>query len=170
MKKAFILTALMLAACDGGGETGVSPPPDKAVTAPAPPVEPKLPSPPPAGTPLAQVGDLVGEYRVAGLDGEDFNEEFGMGLSIDGPSMSFEPICAGFIWHIELEEGTLTTRRQVRAEEAPGQGPPPPCAIALHPRQRQLAQILDAATLATRMPSNGILLSGGGRSVLLFSQ
>lgn len=119
---------------------------------------------------MADLGELAGEYRVAGIDGAEFNEVFGIGVSIAGSTMSFPPACAGFVWQVELQKGVLFTRRVGMDPTEPGKPPAPVCAVAVHPKQRQLAEALDAATSARRLPSNGILLSGGGRSALLFSQ
>jgi hypothetical protein len=44
------------------------------------------------------------------------------------------------------------------------------CAVAVPPEYHRLAQAIDAARHVWRTPSNGILVEGGGRSVMLFSQ
>jgi hypothetical protein len=117
------------------------------------------------------IGDLVGEYRVAGIDGTEVQGSIGIALSIDGPMLSYEPTCAGFVWDIAAEAGHFTLTR------AAGYGPARQpdgtfvvCAVAVSPEQRRLAEAIDAARRAWRTPSNGILLEGRGRSVMLFSQ
>jgi hypothetical protein len=84
--------------------------------------------------------------------------------------LSFEPTCAGFVWSLRFENGALVTTRLSEVRVAPGDPPPPVCAVALLPEQRLLAQAFDAADKVTRTPANGILFEGGGRSALLFSQ
>ncbi len=122
-------------------------------------------------SPITSVGDLLGEYRVAGIDGEALDENFGIALSIDGPMMSFEPTCAGFVWDITFEGDRLIAERH---HEGPppelGAAPPPVCAVAVPPIYMQLGHALDAASRAERMPDNGIRLSGDRRSVTLFKQ
>ena len=120
---------------------------------------------------IAAVGDLAGEYRVAGIDGAELQAGFGVALSIDGPMLSFEPTCAGFVWSIAEDAGAFAFAR------APGFGPSPQpdgsvlaCAVAVPPELRQLGSAIDGARRAWRTPANGVLLEGGGRSVLLFSQ
>ncbi len=46
--------------------------------------------------------------------------------------------------------------------------PPPGCTVAR--QQADLARAISAVTLADRTPANGVALTGGGHSVLLFSQ
>jgi hypothetical protein len=116
-------------------------------------------------------GDLIGEYRVAGIDGAELKTDFDIALSIDGPMLSYEPTCAGFVWTIAEYAGAFTFAR------APGFGPTRQpdgsimvCAVAVPPEMQRLGTAIDAARRAWRTPANGILLEGGGRSVLLFGQ
>ena len=120
---------------------------------------------------IAAVGDLVGEYRVAGIDGAGLQADFGIAVSIDGPMLSYEPTCAGFVWTIAEDAGAFTFTR------SPGFGPTRQpdgtiavCAVAVPPEMERLGAAVDAARRAWRTPANGVLLEGGGRSVLLFSQ
>ena len=120
---------------------------------------------------IAAVGDLVGEYRVAGIDGAGLQADFGIAVSIDGPMLSYEPTCAGFVWTIAEDAGAFTFTR------SPGFGPTRQpdgtiavCAVAVPPEMERLGAAVDAARRAWRTPANGILLEGGGHSVLLFSQ
>ncbi|MFC4256938.1 hypothetical protein GRI97_14560 [Altererythrobacter xixiisoli] len=114
-------------------------------------------------------GGLIGEYRVASINGLPLDGEIGIALSIKGALLSFEPTCAGFVWNIGFTGDRLRTSRH-RAAQGPDGMPPPVCAIAVAPEQAALARALDAVSRAERTPSNGILLSGEGSSVLLFSQ
>ncbi|HTM96019.1 MAG TPA: hypothetical protein VL100_09405 [Croceibacterium sp.] len=148
MRRAAFLAVLVLAAC---GEPAAPPQPARS-EAPAP-----LPAP----------ASLVGEYRVAGIDGDELNAPFGIALSIDGGRVSFEPTCAGFIWSYAYRDGALDIERRQEKLHHP---PPPVCAVAIHPAQQKLATALDAVNRAGRTAANGIELSGNGRSVLLFSQ
>lgn len=123
----------------------------------------------PGGVAITEVGDLIGEYRVAGVDDAELPNGEAIALSIDGPMLSFEPTCAGFVWQIGFDGDMLTTRRP-GVPPVPGEAPPPVCAIAISPGQSALAQAIDAATRAERTPSNAIRLSGGGHSLTLYTQ
>ncbi len=145
-------------------------------TAPTAPVEERetsasLPIAPAGSVALTRIGDLEGEYRVAGIDGAEISGDYGIALSVDGPLLSFEPTCAGFVWRIEAAGDVL---RFVRVPQyppaAPGAPPAPVCAIAVPPQLRQLGDAIDVGERAWRTPANGVLIEGGGRSVLLFSQ
>lgn len=147
----------LIAACDSSPGAG-SPGPGSAIDAVLP-----------GHAVITGKSELIGEYRVASINGRPLNGEIGIALSIDGAMASFEPTCAGFVWDIGFTGDRLRTVRH-----NPGQGtdglPPPVCAIAITASQAELALSLDAVSRAERTPSNGILLSGEASSVLLFSQ
>lgn len=125
----------------------------------------------PDGVALTSVGDLLGEYRVAGVDDAELPNGEAIALSIDGPILSFEPTCAGFVWGIEFDGEALAMQRHgIGPPPAPGEPPPPVCAVAISAGQTALSQALDAVTRAERTPSNAIRLSGNGHSVTLYSQ
>lgn len=115
---------------------------------------------------------LTGEYRVAGIDGQEVSS--GIALTVTATVIGFDPRCAGFTWTYTYGDGVLTTNRpeKPRSADGPDVARPmrPVCRIAVHPEQRSLANALDAVTKAARTPSNGIELSGAGRSVLLYTQ
>jgi hypothetical protein len=125
----------------------------------------------PGGVAITALGDLVGEYRVAGVDDAEIRGNEGIALSIDGPQMSFEPTCAGFIWRIDFDGAMFSTARQRDRAEPPSEAAARAvCALEVTPARWALAEALDAATYAQRTPSNGIRLSGGGHSVTIYSQ
>ncbi|MFN3515632.1 MAG: hypothetical protein ACK4YM_00535 [Novosphingobium sp.] len=128
---------------------------------------PALP-PAPAGTPAPPAtprGDapatLVGEWRVAGIDGQPVDAPIGIALTIGGQEIGFDPRCAGFTWGYTYSAGVLATKRRRQAAI---------CAIGYDPVLDRLAGALDRVTIVRRTAANGIELSGGGRSVTLFSQ
>jgi hypothetical protein len=177
MRCALLIVPLALAACGPAPETQFEPEGPVAgqtsnETSAALPARADSDSSIPEGSrPITAVGDLIGEYRVAGIDGAELPGNSGIGLSIDGPMLSYEPTCAGFVWNIVAQDGRFTFSR------APGYGPTRQadgsimgCAVGVSPEQRRLGEAIDAVRTAWRTPSNGILLGGGGRSVLLFGQ
>ena len=117
-----------------------------------------------AAPPLPPVGKLASEYRVAGINGEDIDEPFGLTLSASDDRITFAGPCGGYAWNYRLVETRLVTTRAA--------SPDPACLAAarIHHLVFDLAAAIDAATQAGRTPSNGIELSGGGRSVTLYSQ
>ncbi|WP_338446572.1 hypothetical protein V5F89_01885 [Pelagerythrobacter marensis] len=137
-----IVPAVLLAACQPAADPA-------GPSAPAAPVEDRAPA------------SLVGEYRVAGIDGAELGGDIGIGLSITETNIFYQPRCAGFDWTYTYEAGALTTERPADR---------PVCAIGVPPEQRRLASALDSVTRAERTPANGIELTGGERSVTLFSQ
>lgn len=156
-----------LAACN---QEGSAPQPEAsepdsaaATTAPTPvvPGQPALPSP----------TILAGEWRVAGIDGADFNEAYGLALSADAREIWWTPRCAGFVRTYAIEGGVIRLGAASSGPAAqPGTTPPPVCAIAPPARLPEVFRALDSADKIVRTPSNGIEISGGGHSVLLFSQ
>lgn len=109
------------------------------------------------------LASLAGEYRVADIDGREISGGIGVALSVSDTEMWFEPRCAGYAWNYTLSGTDLTANRA-------GDPAAPTCDIAVHPEEQRLAAALDAVDQASRTPSNGIALTGGGHSVTLYSQ
>lgn len=115
---------------------------------------------------------LSGEWKIAAIDGQDFNEPYGLAFSANATEIWWDPRCAGMV------RGYAIDGNAIRIGRAPSLGPPPPpgtppppvCAIGLPARLPEAVRALDAATRVVRTPSNGVDLSGGGHSLLLFSQ
>ena len=149
------LLALLFAAC--------------SAEPPAPPL-PQPPAPSPPSVPAA-VATLAGEWRVAGIDGRPFDESYGLALSSDAEEIWWAPRCAGLVRSYRIDGTVFRTgpAKGVRPR-APGEPTPPVCAIGLPPRIDEVTRALDSATTIRRTPSNGVEISGGGHSLLLFSQ
>ena len=170
---AALAAAISLIGCDGAAETPPTQPQVETRDLPGD----VLPDRVPGGIALTEVGDLVGEYRVVRIDEQPIPQEPGITVSIDGPILSFDPTCAGFMWDVEFDGETLSLPRHrppvPELELAPGEvAPPPPpvCTIAIAPEWSKLAGAFDAATRAERMDTGGIRIAGGGRSVTLYPQ
>jgi hypothetical protein len=134
-----------------------------AVPTPAPP--------PPRTSTIAPVASLAGEWRVAGIDGAEFNEPYGLALSGNGDELWWEPRCARMARSYRIEGLAVSFGPPAGTPPASSDAPPPPvCAIGLPPRLADVMRALDAATAIGRTASNGVEISGGGHSVLLFSQ
>ena len=120
------------------------------------------------------VGTLEGAWRVAGIDGEPFDEPYGIALSADGEEIWWEPRCAGqSVRYRIVNERFIVVEDPPSPPPAPGSDAPPAravCAIGLPPRLPEIMSAIRAADRIERTPQNGLLLSGNGRRVTLFSQ
>jgi hypothetical protein len=134
-----------------------------SVTLPPPVVD----TPAPPFTP--GVASLSGEWRVAGIDGESFDESVGLALRGDADKLWWEPRCAGMARGYRITGSTIAFS-SLDPPRGPGDPTPAVCAIGLPPRLDEVFRALDAAAIVKRTPSNGIEISGGGHSVTLFSQ
>lgn len=155
-----LLAALALAGC-GDEPVEQKPTPKPLVTAAS--------VAPPAST--APAISLAGEWRVAGIDGAEFNEPYGLALSGSATQLWWEPRCAGAVRHYSVE----ASRVRFLPATPPPSGkapatPPPVCLIAPPPRLADVMRALDSATAIASTPANGIEISGGGHSVVLYSQ
>ena len=174
MRRLALLLALALAACggdapeprDAAGRQDVAAPDSPAPDSPAPVADP---------APVVETGPvdtLAGEWRVAGIDGEPLDESYGIALSATDQRIWWEPQCAGLVrlYRIEGERITLEPPPPPEAQKGLPRPPPALCTIGVPPAVDRVMQALDAVDTAVRTPQNGIELSGGGRSVTLFSQ
>lgn len=113
---------------------------------------------------ITPIGSLVGEYRVAGINGAPIETSFGLALSATESRMTFGDFCGGYAWDYRLEGTRIETARVASPDEA--------CLamVSTHRSIFDFVEAIDAVTQASRTPSNGIELSGAGRSVTLYSQ
>lgn len=143
--------------------------------APPNPVANETIAPPPTETAAvvepAPVQTLEGEWRVAGIDGQALDQPVGLALSGSAEEIWWDPRCAGYVRSYRIEGGKFTTGPHLGfVPRKPGEPTPPVCTIAPAPRIHEVFQALTSATTIARTPQNGIEISGGGHSLLLFSQ
>lgn len=119
---------------------------------------------------LEPIETLEGEWRVAGIDGEAWDESSGLALSADAQEIWWEPRCAAYIQGYTIDGLRIEIGPRVTDPPLATDMPPPVCAIGLPPRLTEVFQALQTAETVGRTPENGVLLEGGGRSLLLFSQ
>ena len=135
-----------------------------------------LPKPPEVnrdGKPVIgrQVTTLAGEWRVAGIDGRESNEPVGLALRADDKEIWWEPRCAGLVRSYTVRGAELRTGPALGAQSPkPGAPTPPVCTIGLPPRLDEVVRALDSARSVRWTENNGLLISGKGHSLLLFSQ
>ena len=152
-----LLATLALAGCDEQAKA-----PAVAASSASATAEALVPAATPDPAPTNAPASLIGEWRVAGIDGQPLDGPIGLAVSIDDRSISAEPPCAGFVWNYRYTAGSLEILSR------PEKKLPPGCTVA--PQQTALDRAISAATRADRTPANGVELSGGGHSLLLFSQ
>ena len=156
------LAAITLAACTGETPTRPDEPPAEPASGPGASAA-AVPDQT-ATTDNVSITDaaaLVGEYRVAGIDGEPLDAPIGIAVSIGPRTIELAP-CAGLTWRYTFVAGALETERSPRSPDEP---------IYRIPREiAATGTAFDTADRVHRTPANGIEFSGGGHSVLLFSQ
>lgn len=156
MKWTPIALLVVLAACEPAGQT-----PQSAVSSPTPPLEIAD-----ANTRLDRGGlitsseQLVGEYRVAGVQGQAVDLPYAITASIRPARIHVVADCVNLAWDYRLVDGILTTAPA--AVESCGRG--------LAPIEATLAATLDGADRIVRTPANGFEVTGSGRSATLFRQ
>ena len=117
---------------------------------------------------------LAGEWRVAGIDGEDFDEAYGIALMADEHEIWWAPRCAGA--HVAYRISGMrfeVVPPPIPQPPPPGSRPPAPqpvCKIAPPPRLGEVMDAIRASNRIERTAQNGVRLSGDGHSLTLFSQ
>lgn len=157
-----LVMATALAACQPS--TQVSPDVEETPAAPVagPAAEPTsaVPDEGPVAGAIVSSADLVGEYRVPGVDGQDIDLPHGISATIDDTTIRVSADCVKFAWSYRFEGAHLLTEA----------APIVTCERGLLPEEEAVQAAFEAAETVRRLPSNGIEFSGGGRSVILFSQ
>jgi hypothetical protein len=154
-----LLATLLLTGCGPAGSEATPAAEQEASPTPAGATQAKSPAFNPAATPAAE--SLAGEYRVAGIDGVELDAPIGIAVSIGPRSIELAP-CAGFAWTYTHANGVLETERIPVSPDEP---------ICRIPEETARAGVaMAAASRVRRTSANGLEFSGGGRSVLLFSQ
>jgi hypothetical protein len=171
-----IVLAAALAACSPTGPADENAGPAATATPATPTLAPSAPPQPapqqaPAGAPIPSPPGLAGEWRVAGIDGQPLDEPYGLALSGSETELWWAPRCAGAARRYRIAGFRISFEPAAEAGGAkPGVQPPLVCAIGQPGRLAEVMRALDSAETVVRTPANGIELSGGGHSLLLFSQ
>lgn len=149
----------MLSACSADAP---DPPrePTSASTGEMPIASPSAPVPPENA--ITSATELIGEYRVAGLDGRSIDLPHGLTVSIRQDTIVLFEGCMSMAWRYHFDAGRLVTARR---HDLVGRCTRPPQAT-----EEAIGLAFDAATGVRRTPANGIDFYGGGHTVTLFSQ
>ncbi len=116
---------------------------------------------------------LAGAWRVAGIDGEALNLPTALTLQAGSQILRWDPACADVMYEYSIDGSRFRADRirySMDENSDPSLVMPPPCAIALPPGMDIALAALAAADTIERTETNGVRLSGNGRSVTLFSQ
>jgi hypothetical protein len=109
---------------------------------------------------IASADRLVGEYRIAGADGQGIDLPYGIAATITADRIRVNADCFTLEWSYRFERAALATRRV----------PAKSCRRSLTPEEQAIAQAFDAATTVMLTEANGYEFVGGGHSVTLFTQ
>lgn len=155
MTRLIILATLATTACAPGQPMAN----DSTTVLPPTTAVPRMPA-------VDEVTTLEGEWRVAGIDQPE-----GLALSASREEIWWAPRCAGYARTYRIDGASFRTGPHIGfVERKPGDPTPPVCAIAPPPRIGEVFRALTSATTIRRTANNGIEISGGGHSLLLFSQ
>jgi hypothetical protein len=162
----------ILAACQPGdktlpeerSESAVAPRPSPSAGSPVSSDAEPAPAPEPATAAdpavLRHAEDLVGQYRVAGVDGQSIDLPHGITAAISGERIDITSSCVRMAWSYRFE-GTAIVTSPV---------PVLSCQRGLLPEEAAIDRAFGAASSVRRTPSNGVEFAGGGHDVTLFSQ
>lgn len=103
---------------------------------------------------------IAGEYRVAGIDGQDINQPHGITASISADRIHVTADCLNFGWSYTLQGSSIITKR------VPVEG----CARGLTAAEEALVAAFDRASIVARTPANALELRAPGHTATLFSQ
>jgi hypothetical protein len=158
------LAALLLASCSERDRADPPTPVEEPASPQAAPAETAVAAPtetPPANVPVNQTAELVGEYRIAGVDGRDIDLPHGITARIDDTGIIVESGCVMMSWVWFFEDGRLVTEQLFPRES---------CGRKLLPEEEAIAAAFNGATHVGRTPANGIEFAGENGAVLLFGQ
>ena len=137
----------------------------------APAGNPTAASPTASRPVAAPVTTLAGEWRVAAIDGRAIDQPVALALSASDAEIWWSPRCAGMARSYRIAGDAFSAGPPLgTVRRKPGDPTPPVCAIGLPPRLSELFAALDAGRRIARTPSNGVEISGNGRSLTLFGQ
>lgn len=103
---------------------------------------------------------IEGEYRIAGINGQDIDQPYAVTASIDGGRIHLTADCLNFAWSYSLVGDAIRTRRE--AVEGCGRGPTA--------AEEAIVAAFDAASTVARTPAGALDVSAPGHTVTLFSQ
>jgi len=109
---------------------------------------------------ISSAAQLVGEYRVASVDGGDLDLPQGITASVTDSRLAVQSDCIRLAFDYRLDGPALALTP----------APVPSCRRGLSPAEQAIQGAFTAAVQVARTPDGGVQFTGNGRSVTLFSQ
>ena len=109
---------------------------------------------------LIPARELIGEWRVAGVDGQAIDLPYGITASITGDRIHIVADCINLAWTYAAESGTIETERV----------PVESCGRGMTTQEEAIVAAIDSATGFGRIPPNAVEIFTTGRRVTLYSQ
>lgn len=138
-------------------QDGRSPEPVASAAAP----QARSPSQLPTSQAVSVAENLVGEYRIAGVNGTDINLPYGITARISDVEIIVEADCLKLSWSYFFEGTNLVTEQLFPRDS---------CGRKLLPEEEAIVAAFNGATAVGRTSANGIEFAGENSWVLLFSQ
>lgn len=147
------LLIVTTASCSPSSDTQA--PPQVTKSAASPSATPTTPLP--SGLNSA---DIVGEWRIAGVNGKEINEPAGATAKIAASEILIQSDCVNMAYDYSLVAGRFTAKSK----------PVISCQRALSAAEKAIGDAITTADAASRDASNALILSGGGHSLTLYTQ
>ena len=119
---------------------------------------------------LRPVTSLAGHWRVAGIDGQPVEDSVGLALSGNKEEVWWEPRCALLVRGYRIRGSRFFALSPPSYRASRGGPPRIMCPIAPPEAMTKVLRALESGTTVRRTENNGVEISGGGHSLLLFSQ
>ena len=156
MRRVIPAALVLLAACTDSLEQPTADP----VPSSSPAVVRASPTPASSAAQAAQAVEIAGEYRIAGVNGRDINQPYGITASIGADRIHITADCLNFAWSYRQQGSVIATKRV--AVEGCGRGPTA--------AEEAIVAAFDAAASVVRTPANALEFRAPGHTVTLFSQ
>lgn len=121
------------------------------------------PQPSPAADPVPSGAKMVlpvGEYRLAGADGQGVDLGHAITVSVTEREIRLASQCVTPRWTYRIEQGRMATEAVVE----------PICDRGRYPAEEAASAVFGSPERIEKTEANGWRISGGGRTITLFSQ
>lgn len=110
--------------------------------------------------------DIVGEWRIAGVNGGEVNQSTGITASITAKTILINSGCVNMVYSYTLSNGDFS----VALGQDAGDKPVISCMRGLSDTENAIGDAIQKADTAKKDASNALVLSGGGASLSLYTQ
>ena len=121
-----------------------------------------LPASPPSGRAVSDSKAIVGEWRVAGVDGRAIDQPFAITASILPQEIHAVSQCVRWRWRADIRDGKAQLISIAPAE--------PPCARTRSGEETAFERAMSAARFAVRRGDGSLVFAGPAGEVTLFTQ